>query len=426
MQPLDGVTVVDFTRYLSGPYCTMILGDYGADVVKIERTGQGDDSRDIAPFVNGESYPSAMPNRNKRSLALDLKSEVGRRVALDLASRADVVVENFRPGVMARLGLDYDTVRARNPGVVYAAITGFGQTGPESHRPGFDIIAQGMAGFLRMTGSPGGEPAKFGVAVTDLVAGMTAATAVLAAYIRRLRGGAGQYIDVALVDAGLALTVWEAGAWFGGGHEPVAEGSRHRHRAPYQAYRTADGYVTIGAGNDRLWARLCREVLHRPDLMEREEYRDSRTRAEHADQLADELQEILRVHPTSTWVKALDTAGVPGGPVLTYGEALGQAQVEARAMVLDIEHPKIGPMRALGMPAKLSETPATVRRPAPLLGQHSEQILAEGGFDHSDVLRWIEQGIVEQAPVPGDPPPRGAAAPTEPGPAGEAPTTTDR
>ena len=400
MQPLDGVTVVDFTRYLSGPYCTMILGDYGADVVKIERTGQGDDSRDIAPFVNGESYPSAMPNRNKRSLALDMKSEVGQRVALELAARADVVVENFRPGVMHRLGLDYDTVRARNPDVVYTSVTGYGQTGPESHRPGFDIIAQGMTGFLRMTGAPGGEPAKFGVAVTDLVAGMTAATAVLAAYIRRLRGGPGQYIDVALVDAGLALTVWEAGAWFGGGHEPVAEGSRHRHRAPYQAYRTSDGYVTVGAMNDRLWERFCREVLHRPDLMDRPEYRDSRTRAVHTDQLAEELQEILSTQPTASWVKALDTAGVPGGPVLTYGQALEQPQVEARKMVVDIDHPKIGPMRALGMPAKLSETPATVRRPAPLLGQHSHEILTEAGFDRTEIEEWTTRGIVEQAPLP--------------------------
>jgi crotonobetainyl-CoA:carnitine CoA-transferase CaiB-like acyl-CoA transferase len=183
--------------------------------------------------------------------------------------------------------------------------------------------------------------------------------------------------------------------------------------------------VTIGAGNDRLWERLCREVLHRPDLMDREEYRDARTRAEHADALAGELQEILRARPTETWVKALDTAGVPGGPVLTYGEALGQAQVEAREMVVEIEHPKIGPMRSLGMPAKLSETPATVRHPAPLLGQHSEQILAESGFDHSDVQKWIEQGIVEQAPDPGGRPP-GAAVPADPGPAGEAPTATNR
>ena len=396
MQPLAGVTVVDFSRYLSGPYCTMMLGDYGADVIKLEHPAHGDDSREMAPFVGGESYPSAMVNRNKRSLALDLKSEPGRTVALGLLARADVVVENFRPGVMGRLGLDYDAVHAVNPGAVYCSITGFGQTGPDRHRPGFDIIAQGMTGFLRMTGAPGGEPAKFGVAVNDLTAALVAASAIMAGYIRRLREGGGQYIDVSLVDAGLALTVWEAGAWFGAGREPQPEGSRHRYNAPYQAFRTADGYVTIGANNDRLWERLCREVLNRPDLLQRPEYRDARSRPAHADQLADELQQVLRTAPTADWVAALDAAGVPGGPVLTYGQALAQPQVRAREMVLDIDHPAIGAMHVLGMPAKLSETPGGVRRPAPLLGQHSREILRETGYDDAQIDGWIADGIVSE------------------------------
>ncbi|SDX80416.1 Crotonobetainyl-CoA:carnitine CoA-transferase CaiB [Modestobacter sp. DSM 44400] len=395
--------MVDFTRYLSGPYCTMILGDYGADVVKVERPAGGDDSRDMAPFVNGESYPSAMVNRNKRSLALDLKTAAGRQVALGLAARADIVVENFRPGVMSRLGLDYDAVRAVNPEAVYCSITGFGQTGPESHRAGFDIIAQGMSGFLRMTGAPGGEPAKFGIAVNDLTAGLTAAHAVLAGYIHRLREGGGQYIDVALVDAGLALTVWEAGSWFGAGREPAPEGTRHRHNAPYQAFRTTDGYVTIGANNDRLWTRLCREVLHRPDLLERPEYADARSRPQHVDQLTAELEEILQRESTDTWVKALDAAGIPGGPVLTYGQALGQSQVAAREMVVELDHPVIGPMRALGMPAKLSETPATIRRPAPLLGQHSRHVLAEAGYDDAQIDAWVAAGTVGEPAASGSP-----------------------
>ncbi|MFC7660792.1 CaiB/BaiF CoA transferase family protein [Pseudonocardia benzenivorans] len=396
MQPLTDVVVVDFTRYLSGPYCTMILADYGADVVKIERPGTGDESRHMAPFVNGESYPSAMPNRNKRSLALDLSREEGRAVARDLVARADVVVENFRPGVMARLGLDYAAARALNPDVVYCSVTGFGQTGPESHRAGFDIIAQGMTGFLRMTGEPGGEPAKFGVAVNDLVAGMTAATAVLAAYIRRLREGGGQYIDVALVDAGLALTVWEAGAWWGNGEEPRPEGSRHRLNAPYQAFRTQDGYVTVGANNDRLWQRLCDDVLERPDLRDRPEYKDARDRPRHVDQLTAELQEILSTRPTAHWVAALDRAGVPGGPVLTYSEALAQAQVAAREMVLDVTHPVIGPMHALGVPAKMSETPASVRTPAPLLGQHSREVLRGLGRTDAEIDALVADGVVEE------------------------------
>jgi crotonobetainyl-CoA:carnitine CoA-transferase CaiB-like acyl-CoA transferase len=396
MQPLSGVTVVDFTRYLSGPYCTMILADYGADVIKIERPGTGDESRHIAPFVNGESYPSAMPNRNKRSLALDLSGEQGRAVARDLVAKADVVVENFRPGVMGRLGLDYTASKALNPEVVYCSITGFGQTGPESHRAGFDIIAQGMTGFLRMTGEPGGEPAKFGVAVNDLVAGMTAATAVLAAYIRRLREGGGQYIDVALVDAGLALTVWEAGAWWGNGEEPQAEGTRHRHNAPYQAFRTQDGYITVGANNDRLWQRFCDEVIERPDLRDRPEYRAHRDRPRHVDQLAEELQEILSTRPTAHWVAALDRAGVAGGPVLTYSEALAQAQVVAREMVVDVTHPVIGPMHALGVPAKMSETPASVRTPAPLLGQHSREVLRELGRTDAEIDALVAGGTVEE------------------------------
>jgi crotonobetainyl-CoA:carnitine CoA-transferase CaiB-like acyl-CoA transferase len=375
----------------------MQLGDYGADVVKVERIKSGDDSRHMAPFVHGESYPSAMPNRNKRSVALDLKSEAGKRIAFDLAASADIVVENFRPGVMGRLGLDYDAVRAASPEVIYCSVTGFGQTGPESHRAGFDIIAQGMTGFLRMTGSPGGEPAKFGVAVNDLVAGMTAASAIMAAYIRRLRVGGGQYIDVALVDAGLALTVWEAGAWFGGAREPVAEGTRHRLNAPYQAFRTADGYVTVGANNDRLWERFCREVLRRPDLLEREEYQGPGSRPENVDQLTAELQEILQTQPTSVWVEALDAAGVPGGPVLTYSEALEQPQVRAREMVVDIEHPVIGPMRALGMPAKLSESPPSIRRPAPLLGQHTREVLLEAGYGEAEIAEWTAQGIIEHS-----------------------------
>jgi crotonobetainyl-CoA:carnitine CoA-transferase CaiB-like acyl-CoA transferase len=396
MQPLSGVTVVDFTRYLSGPYCTMILADYGADVIKVERPGTGDESRQMAPFVNGESYPSAMPNRNKRSLALDLSGDAGRGVARDLVAKADVVVENFRPGVMGRLGLDYAEAKALNTEVVYCSVTGFGQTGPESRRAGFDIIAQGMTGFLRMTGEPAGGPAKFGVAVNDLVAGMTAATAVLAAYIRRLREGGGQYIDVSLVDAGLALTVWEAGAWWGNGEEPQAEGTRHRLNAPYQAFRTQDGYVTIGANNDRLWQRFCDEVIERPDLRERLEYQDHHDRTRHVEQLTDELQEILSTRPTAHWVAALDRAGVAGGPVLTYSEALGQAQVAARDMVVDLTHPVIGPMHALGVPAKMSETPATIRAPAPLLGQHSREILREIGRTDAEIDSLIAGGTIEE------------------------------
>ena len=399
-QVLSGLVVVDATRFLSGPYCTMILGDWGADVVKIEHPVNGDDSRAMAPLVNGESYPSAMVNRNKRSIALDLKSPRGHEVAMELVRSADVFVENFRPGVTQRLGLDYDTLKGANPGLVYCSVTGFGQTGPESHRAGFDIIAQGMTGFMRMTGEPGGGPAKFGVAVSDLSAGMTAAHAILSSYIHRLRTGEGQYVDVSLVDAGLALTVWEAGAYFGEGVVPSPEGSRHRHNAPYQAFRTEDGFVTVGANNERLWKRLCVDVLEQPDLLGREEYATNSARVAHVDQLEEELSEIFSQRTTGHWVEALDAAGVPGGPVLTYDQVLEQPQVRAREMILEVDHPRLGTIHMLGMPAKASRSPARVRRPAPLLGQHTTEVLAGAGYDAETVQRLIEEGVAVQGEYP--------------------------
>lgn len=397
MQPLSGVSVVDFTAFLSGPYCTMTLGDFGADVVKVEPPGTGDHSRNFGPFVNGQSYPFAMPNRNKRSIALNLKEPEGLDIARRLITRADMVVENFRPGVAGKLGIGYEDARALNEEIIYCSISGFGQTGPESRRPGFDIIAQGMSGFLRMTGPPGGDPAKFGIAVNDLVAGVTAANALLAAYIRRLREGGGQYIDVALVDAGLALTVWEAGAYFGSGEIPQPAGTRHRRSAPYQAFPTSDGYVTVGASNDRQWERFCREVIKRPDLLEHEEFREGSVRAANAEQLEAELKPIFAAANTASWVQALDAAGIPGGPVLRYDEALAQEQVAARQMVVEIDHPVLGTMKSLGLPAKMSQTPPSIRRHAPLLGQHSNEILTELGFDDDAIDHLATTGVVEYA-----------------------------
>lgn len=393
--PLDGVRVVDFSQFLAGPYCTMQLADYGADVVKIERPGTGDDSRAMGPQSGAESFPFQQPNRNKRSLAVDLRSAEGVRIVRDLIDRADVVVENFRPGVTARLGVDYDSVAASNPGLIYCSISGFGQTGPISRRPGFDIIAQGMAGFLRMTGAPDGQPAKMGVAVTDLAAGLNAALAITMAYVHRLRGGEGQYIDVSLLDAGIGLTVWEAGAYFGAGEDAIATGSRHRKIAPYQAFATQDGYVTIGANNQKLWEILCRDVLQRPDLIERPEYAASADRIARVDQLEDELSAILREQPTDYWVPRLDAAGVPGGPVLTYAEAMAQPQVAQRAMATSVVHPVMGEIQVLGPVAKLSATTPTVRTAGPLLGEHTDDVLAELGYSAADIAALRAGGVVD-------------------------------
>jgi crotonobetainyl-CoA:carnitine CoA-transferase CaiB-like acyl-CoA transferase len=392
--PLDGFKVLDLTRFLSGPYCTMVLADMGADVVKVENFPDGDDSRRLGPKINGESYPAAMPNRNKRSLAVNLKQEEGRELFLRLAQQHDLVIENFRPGVTERLGIDYQSVRAVKPDIIYCSITGFGQTGPYRDRPGFDIIAQGVTGFMRMTGAPGGEPAKVGIAISDIAAGATAVQAILAAQIHRLRTGEGQYIDISLVDAGLAWTVWEAGAYFGSGELPEPMGSRHRRSAPYQAFKTADGYVTMGANNQRLWIRLCNDVLERPEWLTDPRYAEGPARLENVDELARDIEKIVSLRPTAYWVDRLDAAGVPGGPVLRYDETLLNEQVLAREMVVELEHPKIGPMRALGIPAKMSRTPFTIRSPAPWLGQHTREVLAEAGLADADVDRLFEQEVV--------------------------------
>lgn len=394
MLPLDGFKVLDLTRFLSGPYCTMVLADMGADVIKVENFPLGDDSRRLGPKVNDESYPAAMPNRNKRSLAVNLKEDRGRELFLRLARESDLVIENFRPGVTKRLGIDYESVKKVNESIIYASITGFGQTGPYRDRAGFDIIAQGVTGFMRMTGAPGGEPAKVGIAISDIAAGNAAAISILGAQLHRMRTGEGQYIDVSLVDAGLAWTVWEAGAYFGSGEIPEPQGSRHRRSAPYQAFRTSDGYVTMGANNQRLWERLCNEVLERPHWLSDPRYADGAERLENVDQLAADIEEIVSKHPTAYWVERLDAAGVPGGPVLRYDETLANEQVLARDMVMEIEHPKIGLMKALGFPAKLSGTPFEVRRPAPWLGQHSAEVLKDSGLDAEEIDELFDSGVV--------------------------------
>ena len=397
MLPLDGFRVLDLTRFLSGPYCTMVLAELGAEVIKVEQPITGDDSRRLAPKVNGESYPFAMPNRSKRSISIDLKSDRGRELFLRLARDADLVIENFRPGVMRKLGIDYDAVRAARPDVLYCSISGFGQTGPYRDRPGFDIMAQGAIGLMRMTGEPGGRPAKVGIAINDIAAGATAIYSVLAAQIKRARTGTGQHIDISLVDAGLAWTVWESGAYFATGEVPQGTGTRHRRSTPYQAYRTADGYVTIGANNDRLWVRLVSDVLDRPDWLTDPRFVTFADRMDHIDELEVEIERITTMRATEEWIKLLERAGVPGGPVLTYDEALADSHVQASGMLVDLEHPLIGAMRTIGPPTKFSDLDFRVRGPAPWLGQHTAQVLRDSGVDDAELGELFASGVAYDA-----------------------------
>ncbi len=397
MRPLDGFRVLDLTRFLSGPYCTMVLAEMGADVIKVEQPVTGDDSRRLAPKVDGESYPFAMPNRSKRSLSMDLKTARGRELFLDLAAGSDLVMENFRPGVARRLGIDYDAVRAARPDILYCSISGFGQTGPYRDRPGFDIMAQGMGGFLRMTGQPDGRPSKVGIAINDIAAGATAIYSVLGAQMVRQQTGQGQYMDISLVDAGLAWTIWESGAFFGAGEVPQPTGTRHRRSTPYAAFRTSDGYVTIGAANDRLWARLVADVLERPDWATDERYATLPDRMAHIDELEADIEAITTTRSTEEWIELLDKAGVPGGPVLTYDQTLTDPHVLARDMVVELDHPVIGPMRTIAPPTKFSDLDVGVRGPAPWLGQHTAEVLRDTGLADDEIEKLFTDGVLYDA-----------------------------
>jgi crotonobetainyl-CoA:carnitine CoA-transferase CaiB-like acyl-CoA transferase len=392
--PLEGVKVLDLTNVMAGPYCAMVLGDMGAQVVKIEAFPEGDASRRFEPQINGESYCFAVLNRNKKSVALDLKSPQGKEVVMKLAATADIVIENFRPGVVKKLGIDYETFKASNPGIIYASMSGFGQTGPYGSKGGFDIIAQGMSGIMMMTGYPGGRPAKVGIAMNDIASGVTALYGILGAYIGKLRFGTGQYLETSLLEAGLAWSIWEFGAYFGAGEIPTATGTRHRRSTPYQAYRTKDGYVTVGAGNDKLWKNFCTIACGKPEWLTDPRFLTLPLRLKNIDDLEREIEALFTTQPTAHWVEKLDAAHVPGGPVYGYDQIMNDPHIKARKMVAEIEHPIIGPMKTLGLPIKSTGDLTAIRQPAPWLGQHSEEVLRGLGYGAQDIAKLFDERVV--------------------------------
>jgi crotonobetainyl-CoA:carnitine CoA-transferase CaiB-like acyl-CoA transferase len=392
--PLEGVKVLDLTNVMAGPYCAMLLGDMGAQVVKIEAFPEGDASRRFEPQINGESYCFAVLNRNKQSLALDLKSPRGKEIVAKLAAQADIVIENFRPGVVRKLGIDYDAFKAANPGIIYASMSGFGQTGPYGSKGGFDIIAQGMCGIMMMTGYPGGRPAKVGIAMNDIASGVTALYGILGAYIGRLRHGTGQYLETSLLEAGLAWMIWEFGAYFGAGEIPTATGTRHRRSTPYQAYRSKDGYVTVGAGNDKLWKNFCIQVCEKPEWLADPRFLTLPQRLKNIDELEREIEALFTREPTAHWVGKLDAAHVPGGPVYGYDQIMKDPHIQARKMVAEIEHPLIGPMKTMGLPIKSTGDLTAIRQPAPWLGQHSEEVLRGIGYGEQDIAKLFDDGVI--------------------------------
>jgi crotonobetainyl-CoA:carnitine CoA-transferase CaiB-like acyl-CoA transferase len=383
-QPLAGIRVLDVSQVMAGPFCCMMLGDMGADVVKIEPPGLGDSTRSSMGFrLKGEDSPGFLAlNRNKRSIALDLKNPEDREVFYGLVRSADVLVENARPGVAKRLGMDYDTLKAINPRLVFASISGFGQTGPWSQRPGFDLIAQAMSGALSATGLAGMEPVKNSIPIADLGAGMFCAYAILSALFGREKSGEGQFIDASLLEAALGLSVWETTELWGTGKSPTPIGSANRMSAPYQAVQASDGWFVIGAANQKLWLTFL-EVLGRQELQDDPRFSKNSERVAHRDVLIQVLAPTFATRTRQEWIDALLAAGVPAAPIYDYEEALSQDHIAAREMVMPIAHPVEGSFKALGFPVKMRGTPQQVRFPPPLLNEHAEELkreLAEKGL----------------------------------------------
>jgi crotonobetainyl-CoA:carnitine CoA-transferase CaiB-like acyl-CoA transferase len=386
--PLDGIRVLDLTSQLAGPYCAMILGDLGADVVKIERPERGDDARAMSPRLAGESAPFMLFNRNKRSVTLDLKTDEARAIARRLAERSDVVIENWRPGTAARLGLGWPELSSVNPRLVYCSISGFGQTGPYAARGGFDRIAQGMSGVMSINGEEDGPPLPIPLPIADIGSGMFAAIGVLAALHARGRTGRGQLVDTSLLETPIAWSVYEAAEYFATGEVPRRLGRGHRTSAPYQVFRTADGWINLGGGAPGFWPPICR-VLGVPELVDDPRFATPASRVANRKALEAVLEPRFATAPTAVWIERLEAAGVPAGPVVTYDQVFQDPHVLARAMVVEVDHPRAGRTKTLGVPIKLSATPAGIRRPAPLLGQHTDEVLGELGYD-ADAIRNLK------------------------------------
>ena len=392
--PLHGVRIIELCHHLSGPTCGVMLADMGADVIKVEPPSGDDTRRSVPPEQAGESSAFMMINRNKRAIVLDLKTPGGKAVLTRLIDSADVVTENYKRGVMERLGFGYESLRARNPGLIYAAISGFGRTGPYADRRGFDLIAQGMTGLMSLTGeSPERPPVKIGVPITDITAGFLAAMGVLAAYISRLKTGAGQQVDTSLFEAGIIHTFWQSAIQFATGEPPRAMGSAHPLNAPYQAFATADGYINVGGANQQSWLKLV-AVLGAPELNDDPRFSSNKARMENLVALQETLGTHLARRTNAEWLALFDAAGVAAGPILDVAQMHADPQALARGMVVDVEHSKIGTMKTLGPPIKFSKTPGSVRRGAPLLGEHTREVLAEFGYDENEIAALLREGAI--------------------------------
>ncbi len=396
--PLAGMRVLELAQIMAGPTCGMMLADMGADVIKVEKLPGGDDARGYRePRVQGVSAAFMMMNRNKRGIALNLKHAQGREILLRMVKDADVLTENYRRGTLEKLGLGYDVLAQMNPGLIYCAMSGYGRDGPLCDKGGFDLIAQGFAGLMSVTGEPGRPPVKTGNPVADINAGILAVAGITAAYVHKVRTGQGQIVDTSLLEAALQQTYWHAAAYFATGVSPGPSGSAHLLTAPYQAFRASDGWINIGGANQANWERIA-DVLGHPEWRDDPRFATNSARMQNLDALTSRMDAVLTTRTKAEWIAAFDAAGVPVGPVNTIGEALAHPQTVARGMVVDLVHPQAGATKALGCPVHFSVTPTSITRPAPLLGEHTRAVLRQHGYSDAEVDAFVACGAAEAAP----------------------------
>lgn len=392
---LEGIRVLDLSRALAGPYCTMMLGDMGAEIIKLEIPGTGDEARHYGPpFQEGESSYFLSVNRNKLSITLNLKDPRGKEIFRELAKKSDVLVENFRPGTMEELGLGYDSLKGLNPKLIYCAITGFGPKGPDSQRPGYDLIAQGMGGIMSVTGPIGGPPYRVGIAQADITAGMFAAYGIMVALFHRERSGQGQKVETSLFQSQIAQLTFQAGRFFATGESPRPQGNQHPLIAPYESFKTKDGHINIAVGNNALWSTFCK-VMGLESYEKDPRFDTNPKRVQNRPALVDIIEERTVKFTTEELRKILDEAGIPNGPVWTVGEALTAPQTIALGMVQELEHPRAGRIKVTGIPVNLSSTPGSLRQPPPLLGQHTEEVLSKLlGMDPREIQELRQKGVI--------------------------------
>lgn len=394
--PLSGLRVIELAQIMAGPTAGMMLADMGAEVIKVEKFPGGDDSRAYRePRVNGVSAPYMILNRNKRGIALNLKHPDGLQALLRLTDSADVLIENYRPGTLGKLGLGWDVLHARNPGLILCSVTGYGLQGPMANTGGFDLIAQGFSGLMSITGEPGRPPAKPGNSVADINSGILAATGIIAAYVHRLKTGQGQRVDTSLMEAAMQQTYWHAAIFFATGQSPGPLGSGHVLTAPYQAFAARDGWLNIGGANQANWERIC-EVLGHPEWRTDQRFHDNTARMANLAALVEAINAVMVTRDRADWMAAFEAAGVPAGPVHSIGEALSHPQALAREMVVELDHPVAGKTRAIGAPIKFSDTPCSVTRHAPSLGEHTREVLAEHGYTEAQIDALIAGGAALQ------------------------------